>query len=335
VGTGHANFYNPGGIPQFGRRIEERGGQLLLEASAENTNGNTCSELVWVDSAADLGGKGDLLLELDVAGETLNGAFEVKLSEGGAPENSDDNHSTALFTYGVERQSTNSLQLTHLKAEIVPSAALAIVEAGDDQRLISLPALKRWRLRFFARAMMSSGLKPAQARLVVNHVSVRRLPRKSGIICEVKDGMTCVYQVTEKGLERFKDLRADAGIDWPLGAAHDGKYLWFADNDWVSNRFRLVALDLTTGRIAEQLPTEDSQIAGLAWDRERHCFWVSSDSGHVYQVNRDLALEQHSLEAGKGREFDGYYHSLAYSERYLWGLDRETKRICKIKVSKD
>jgi hypothetical protein len=67
----------------------------------------------------------------------------------------------------------------------------------------------------------------------------------------------------------------------------------------------------------------------------RDKFWVSSLEGWVYEVNLTQAVEKGSFEAGVVKQFSGQYYSLAFSDGYLWGLDPEAQRLCKIRVQQD
>jgi hypothetical protein len=68
----------------------------------------------------------------------------------------------------------------------------------------------------------------------------------------------------------------------------------------------------------------------LAWDGEQ--FWLSSDEGRVYAVNRDFALRQGTVESAVGPQFSGKYSAIAFGQGFLWGLEKDRRRICKIKL---
>lgn len=56
-------------------------------------------------------------------------------------------------------------------------------------------------------------------------------------------------------------------------------------------------------------------------------------TGRVYAIDCDAALSASTVEAGIWREFKGNYTRLAFGQGYLWGLDQEKRRICKIKIT--
>ena len=72
---------------------------------------------------------------------------------------------------------------------------------------------------------------------------------------------------------------------------------------------------------------------GLTWDGEH--LWASSLSGKVFEVDPSLASTKGSLEAGTRREFPGTYTHLAFANGYLWGLDKQMKRVCQIQIEHD
>jgi len=120
-------------------------------------------------------------------------------------------------------------------------------------------------------------------------------------------------------------------LSWPEGCAFDGKLLWFVERDGMNDRFGLHALDLDCLVITNSLKSVDRGISGLAWDGRQ--FWVSSAEGRVYAVNREAALRHGTVEMGIGREFKGQYQDLAFGQGYLWGLEADGRRICKIKIT--
>jgi hypothetical protein len=140
-----------------------------------------------------------------------------------------------------------------------------------------------------------------------------------------------VCRKTEMGFEQFKSLRQDDGVDFVQDAAYDGQYLWYIETDSFINRFGLAAIDPATGKTVYRIQSDDKQITGLAWDGRS--FWLSSETGWVYEVDRAMAIERGSVGAAKRTPFPGEYHSLAYSPGFLWGLDQKAKRICKIKLT--
>jgi len=113
----------------------------------------------------------------------------------------------------------------------------------------------------------------------------------------------------------------------------DGKRFWFLENSGLDNRYGIHAIDPQTGQTVISVPSSDKKISGLAWGLGR--FWVSSLAGHVYEIDIDQAIEKKSLEAGEANRFSGEYRCLGFGDGYLWGLDHEAKRLCKIKVRTD
>jgi outer membrane protein assembly factor BamB len=122
-------------------------------------------------------------------------------------------------------------------------------------------------------------------------------------------------------------------INWPQGIVFDGKRFWFLENSGLDNRYGIHAIDPQTGQTVISVPSSDKKISGLAWGLGR--FWVSSLAGHVYEIDIDQAIEKKSLEAGEANRFSGEYRCLGFGDGYLWGLDHEAKRLCKIKVRTD
>jgi serine/threonine protein kinase len=122
-------------------------------------------------------------------------------------------------------------------------------------------------------------------------------------------------------------------IVWLAGCAYDGEHLWFVESDDLTNWFGLRAADLESRTITHSIPNGGDKLIGLAWDAGQKQFWVSDPDKHlVYPVDRDKALVEGKLEPARGRQFSGTFRSLAYQDGYLWGVDTERKRICKIKI---
>ena len=120
-------------------------------------------------------------------------------------------------------------------------------------------------------------------------------------------------------------------IDWPTGATFDGSLLWVVESDRTNQRFGLHAVDLKRGALTNFLSSIDKLIQGLAWDGR--FFWLSNAKGRVYAIDRDVAVSRGTVEAGIGRGFRGNYTRLAFGQDYLWGLEPEKRRICKIKIT--
>jgi serine/threonine protein kinase len=118
---------------------------------------------------------------------------------------------------------------------------------------------------------------------------------------------------------------------WPNGAAFDGQFLWFVEQDHANQRFGLHAIDLQRGAITNTLASAEAGICGLAWDG-RH-FWISTVKGEVSEIDRDAAWSAGRVEMGRGRRFPGYYDRLTFGQGFLWGLDIEKRLICKIKIT--
>ena len=144
-----------------------------------------------------------------------------------------------------------------------------------------------------------------------------------------------MYDLTSQSAEEpFPLMRpeGDARMSWPYDCAYDGSLLWFVEADCNDERFFLHGLDLEKKTIVHSLKSGDRLIRGLAWDGKQ--FWVSSEKGTVFAVNREKALEKRSLAFGMtGEDFRGNYRSLAFGEGSLWGLDTDRRRICKIHLA--
>ncbi|PWU21948.1 MAG: hypothetical protein C5B50_00480 [Verrucomicrobia bacterium] len=148
-----------------------------------------------------------------------------------------------------------------------------------------------------------------------------------------------IYHLTTNGMQCLSALDEDEGlpvtIHWPIDAAYDGQYLWFTERGSTETprRYGVWAFDLITRKVVTNLRAQDPRIAGIAWDGKN--FWISSESGRVYEMLRKKALQGGLLEAVTNRQFEGFYSRLSYSDGYLWGLDQQNNQICKIKLDKD
>ncbi len=122
------------------------------------------------------------------------------------------------------------------------------------------------------------------------------------------------------------------GLKFAGGAAFDGSVLWLLETDTANKRFGLHAVDLDQRAAVKFLLSSDEQMQGLAWDGQSS-FWISNAEGRVYAIDRDAAVRGGTVQAGLGREFRGDYARLAWGQGWLWGLDRQRHRICKIKTT--
>ncbi|MCL4790187.1 MAG: hypothetical protein KJ070_25970 [Verrucomicrobia bacterium] len=123
-------------------------------------------------------------------------------------------------------------------------------------------------------------------------------------------------------------------LSYPQGCTFDGEYLWFVENDVTNQRFGLCAFDLGRMSLWRRFTSLDRSISGLAWDSGRKQFWVSNTKGRVYGVSRQNLLRLGTVEmAQEGGSFAGSYTRLAWGLGYLWGLDQQNRRICKIKIT--
>ncbi len=123
-------------------------------------------------------------------------------------------------------------------------------------------------------------------------------------------------------------------LRYPNGCAFDGRLLWFVENDFPDKVFGIHSFDPDWLRPGPDpfLPSSDIGLRALAWDGHR--FWVSGWKLGLYRVNRDRAVRLQSVDYGvEGEKLPGDYDSLAYGEGYLWGLELDKKRICKIKTT--
>jgi hypothetical protein len=147
-----------------------------------------------------------------------------------------------------------------------------------------------------------------------------------------------IFRYADHGPELLAEMRyarpngVELKVNWPRDAACANGKLWFVENAEVEDRHGLFAFDLRTRTMVAHLPTRERKIAGLAWDGRN--FWISTDAGRVFEMNPEMALSEGSVEGGIGREFRGFYTRLSYFDGYLWGLDGEVKRICKINISR-
>ncbi len=125
-------------------------------------------------------------------------------------------------------------------------------------------------------------------------------------------------------------LNGDA-LDWPADAAFDGQWVWVANRDLIRSNVSLCALNPETLQPVFELQSRDMGLCGLAWDGEQ--FWTSSDNGEVHLVNREWAMREEMLEAGRrDRIILGYYTSLAFGNGHLWGLTHNGTAIHKIQI---
>ena len=118
-------------------------------------------------------------------------------------------------------------------------------------------------------------------------------------------------------------------LEWPYDLTFDGERFWFVERSIDLNRRALYAYDLQHGTVSAPIHSSDSTIRGLAWDGQR--LWVACSAGYVVAVDPEAAAAGGSLRAGEVARFEGHYVSLAYADGFLYGLDQELQRICKIK----
>ncbi|MBP7937705.1 MAG: serine/threonine protein kinase [Phycisphaerae bacterium] len=122
-------------------------------------------------------------------------------------------------------------------------------------------------------------------------------------------------------------------IGFACGLSCDGRRFWFAENDTISNRIGVHAVDMESGeRIF--IRSKDRSITGTAFGPNR--LWVSSDAGWVYEVDPELALEAATLEDAIIDKFPGRYEYLSFADDTLWGLimgrDARSTLLCRIKI---
>jgi hypothetical protein len=151
-----------------------------------------------------------------------------------------------------------------------------------------------------------------------------------GVMYGIADWPGRLFRVSTTG---ELTLQHPLAIEWPTGVVFDGKRFWFLENNEIENRYGIHAIDGQTGQTVSTVPSRDTQVSGLAWGLDR--FWVSSLEGHVYEIDIARAVEKASLEAGRVNRFSGEYCRLGFCDGYLWGLDRDAQRLCKIKVRAD
>ena len=144
-----------------------------------------------------------------------------------------------------------------------------------------------------------------------------------------------LYEITSAGASKlhslFLDKNKTTAMDWSWSCAFDGGLCWFIEADFMRGRSFLHGLNLENGTIEHLVESTDPRIRSLAWDG--HQFWLSSDRGVVCALDREAAVRTKSVRlAQTGVEFLGNYTSLAYGDGFLWGLELEKKRICKIRI---
>ncbi len=133
-------------------------------------------------------------------------------------------------------------------------------------------------------------------------------------------------------LKHRRDASTTNTVNCPRGAAFDGSSFWFIEAENSANqRFGLHTVDLERGAAVNFLSSNDKQMQGLAWDGQ--FFWISSARGKVYRISPEMAMRNGTVEGGIGREFPGHYSRLAFGQRFLWGLEPEKHRVCKIKLT--
>jgi outer membrane protein assembly factor BamB len=122
--------------------------------------------------------------------------------------------------------------------------------------------------------------------------------------------------------------------NWPKGLASDGTSLWFLETSGHDNRFGVYCIDPQTGQQKSRFACGDIKISGIAAQpsNEGGRLWVSSLAGDVYELDPARAIRGGRLEDGVIRKFKGYYERLCYRDGYLWGIDNEAKRFCRIRV---
>jgi serine/threonine protein kinase len=118
---------------------------------------------------------------------------------------------------------------------------------------------------------------------------------------------------------------------WLWGLAYDGKQFWLVENDEIDNRFGVFAIDEKSGQEMHHFVTTDLGICAIAYGKNH--LWIASRSGCVYEVDPVIAGNTGRMETAIINKFKGYYSYLSFNDPYLWGLDNDAKRLCKIKVA--
>ena len=118
---------------------------------------------------------------------------------------------------------------------------------------------------------------------------------------------------------------------WPEDLTYDGKNFWHIENNPTDDKYGIYAISPDSGSVMAHFTSNDKDLRGLEWANGK--LWVSSLRGMVYEVDPNKATANDKLEAGILRKFPGMYSRLFFAESYLWGLDVEAKRICKIKIT--
>ncbi len=120
--------------------------------------------------------------------------------------------------------------------------------------------------------------------------------------------------------------------DWPSGLAFDGKRLWFLETDDMGNHFAAHTIDPNSGMQTTFFVSTDIHVRGIAAETKKSGgrIWISSMNGIVYEIDPTLARKTGKMESGILRSFSGWFDKLTYHNGYLWGVDNEAKRICRI-----
>ena len=173
-----------------------------------------------------------------------------------------------------------------------------------------------------------SGLAWCGEDLIATLAWAGRICRLNGKKCE----LLRLFRAEDQDFRGLVDRESpDHSLRYPRDPAWDGRRLWFVERDeQIGGRYGLWAFNLQTRKLIAYLRSSDKGITGLAWGKDT--LWVSSRRGRVYQLDPELALRGKSLDAGRGREFEGRYLHLTFSGGFLWGWDDQRQCLCQIKT---
>jgi hypothetical protein len=121
----------------------------------------------------------------------------------------------------------------------------------------------------------------------------------------------------------------DLPVAWPRAIAFDAHRLWYLENSPDDRRYVLHAMEWPSRHDLGFAETTDSTVYGLAYGAGK--LWISGDA-FVYEIDPDKALGSRTLDAATTRRFAGRYGQLSFGQETLWGLDRETSKLCQIKI---
>ena len=136
-----------------------------------------------------------------------------------------------------------------------------------------------------------------------------------------------MYSVTQQGTI---NLVRHLETDWPGDVAFDGTTLWHVDANRMKNQVQVCAVDPSTGQAVGNFTSSDTRIFGIASLGGK--LWISSELGRLYLVDPARAMRSGRLDGGLERTLSGDYRALATFNDQLWGVARDSDRICRIRT---